>query len=163
VQHGSVRLERRARIEDGGQVLVLDVDEPHRLLRGLARLGGDGGDPLPDEPDDVRGQHRQVAQLAAVPDVSEIRPGEDGDDAGQLLGGRGVDRDDPRVRHRAGQAGDVQDAVRVVVAGVARLAGHLEGALVAHLGTVEGGAHAAASCSSRSSTRRVLTRAISVL
>ena len=46
LEQGRVRAQRRLRVEDAGEVLILDVDEPGRLLRRLLGLRGDQGDRL---------------------------------------------------------------------------------------------------------------------
>ena len=58
-------LDRRQRIEDGRQIVVLDADAPQRLVGQLATLGRHRGDLLADEPDLAARQHRHVAHVPA--------------------------------------------------------------------------------------------------
>ena len=102
------RLERVGhRLED----LVLDVDEGRRLVRRVARLGGDGGEhvadvrrrlALGDELSPVLGQ-RPLRALAG-----DVRRGQHGDDAGMSLGSRRVDAQDAS----AGMVREAKDPVQ---------------------------------------------------
>src|SRR6266700_4192502 len=51
VDQGSARTKRRVRIEDGGQLLVVDPDESCGFLRDLFGEGGHGRDLVPDAAD----------------------------------------------------------------------------------------------------------------
>ena len=135
VQQRRVGLHRLLDVDDVGQHLVVDLDQLQRLLGDRLRRGGDGGDGVAVVQHLLARHHaaRDVAevdhQLAGGGDqdghVGEIVAGDDGLDAGQLLGGRGVDRADARVRVRGAQHLADELAGQVDVGGVAGAAGDL--------------------------------------
>ena len=124
VDERSVRRERLGDVEDGGQLLVLDLDERERLVRRVRRLRGDGGDALADEAHLVDGEDGQVAHEAPDP-VGALRAGEDGTDAGHALGGGGVDAHDAGVGVRAPEHPAPQAVLRGQVSGEAEAPAHL--------------------------------------
>ena len=81
-----VRLERGLHVDDGGQRVVVDLDQLGGVDGGGLRLGDHDRDRLPDEPDPVGGQ-RRARQLrvddhqAVVGRQVEVGRGEHGDDA----------------------------------------------------------------------------------
>ena len=123
-----VRRERLGNVEHGGQLLVLDLDERERLVRGVRRLRGDGGDALADEAHLVDREDGEVAHHAPDP-VGTLRTGEDSVHAGQALGGRGVDAHDTSVGVRAAEHLAPQAAFGSEVGGVTEVPTHLVGAL----------------------------------
>ena len=115
VHHGRARLQCGLRIGHRWQRLVLDVDELERVLREVAAVGDDDGHALTDVAHLLRGQAAprvlgrvgtEVGQGAG--ELRGPRPGDHQVHAGSGLRGAGVDRDDPRVRHRAAQHRGVQ-------------------------------------------------------
>jgi hypothetical protein len=107
-----IGVERLASVDDGRQLLVLDVDQLERIARGVAVVGHDERDLLALEAHLVRGQHGlgvvghrghpgQVQRL-------EVLAGDHRAHLGMGERGGGVDRDDARVRERAAQHRAVQ-------------------------------------------------------
>ena len=84
--------------EDGRQLLVVDADEPGRLLGGVERLGGDGGHRLAVVLRLADRQHRPIAPLRPEPRhrLRQVGGGHHEPDARDGERGAGVDRDDPR-------------------------------------------------------------------
>src|SRR5581483_12416986 len=72
VDGGRVVGERGDRVEDGGQLLVLDLDERGSLFGGVAVVGGDGGDHLAGEAHLVHGEDGHVAHGAAEADGGHV-------------------------------------------------------------------------------------------
>ena len=109
---GRARCQRLLRVDDGRERVVLDVDELERVPRHVRAVGHDAGDLLALEPDLVGGEHGlRVAGQGRHPRQAvggERLAGDDGDDAGQLLGRRRVDVHDAGVRERAAQEREVQ-------------------------------------------------------
>ena len=107
VRPGVLVQDRRAvldgldRIEDSGEILVLDVDERQSFFREVGIEGSDHRDPLADESDAVTRQERHVEHAPSDQDVRKIPGREHGQDAGEGLGLGGVDPEDPRVGQRA--------------------------------------------------------------
>ncbi len=110
---------RLFRIEDRGQVLVLDLDPAERLLGEGDRLRGDERDRLADVADRLERQDRRVragahcaAGLAGQVGVQlrafDVLAGEHARDAGQRPCLRDVESDDPRVRPAAPKHLDVE-------------------------------------------------------
>ena len=119
VEHGRAVLERRARVDDDVERVVVDLDELGGVARELARLGDDRDDGLADVAH-LADRERVVPDLAArVGGDLEERVGEDRDlVAGQrpvharLLERRAdVDRDDARMRVRRAHEVDVAHPV----------------------------------------------------
>ena len=129
VQQQRAGLDGLSHVEDGGQRLVVDDDEGERAVGRLRIDGGDGGDRLADEPHDLAREHRHVQDAAAGHGPGEVGSGDDGVDAGELGGRRGVDAADARVRVRAAEHAAVEHAARAGVRGVARGARHLLAAI----------------------------------
>ena len=77
-----IGLHRLQRIEDRRQLLVLDLDQIQRLLRGVLIDGGDGGDLLADEAHAVARQHRQIGKRVAGQVGTHVRGRDDRLDAG---------------------------------------------------------------------------------
>ncbi len=101
VQDRRAVLDRLDRIEDGGEILVLDVDERQSFFRDIGVEGGDHRDPLADESDAVTRQERHVEHAPSDQNVRKIPGREHGQDAGEDLGLGRVDPENPRVRQRA--------------------------------------------------------------
>ena len=104
---------------DGGQQLVLDVDRAARRLGDGQGLGDDGGHPLATEPHDVVEQQGVVGVVEPVlvpggreRHVRHVLAGEDQLHPRQRLRRGRVDARDPRVRVRAAQHREVQQARR---------------------------------------------------
>ena len=112
--------EGGAHVDDGGQLLDLELDR----LGGVAglgqRLGDDGGDGVADVADLALGEDRvlrllhqlaeAVGDLPAAGDAAdggEVGGGEDLEHAGHRRGGGGVELRDPAVRHVRAQEVDV--------------------------------------------------------
>jgi hypothetical protein len=109
VDERGIGFERRERIEDGGQVLVLDLDQPGGALGGLGAVGGDGGD---------RGAVEARLRLENVAVVGADRA----EHAGELERGGEVQGLHARARVRRAQHGGVQHPRELQVGGVVRLA-----------------------------------------
>ncbi len=113
---GEPRIERGARVDDGGQRLVLDLDQLGRVARELARRGDDRGDRIADEARLADGEGVVLELPAGRRRDLEERLGQDrdlvagqrADHAGRLERRADVDRDDPRVR--VGRAHEVHEA-----------------------------------------------------
>jgi len=109
---GVVRTERRVldedgrgveggrHAEDGGQLLVLDLDEARGFLGRVLRLGRHRGHGLAVVLRLTHGDDRAVGELGpeARDRLGEVRRGHDQADAGHLLGGARIYGDDPGMR-----------------------------------------------------------------
>ena len=111
---------RLDRVEDGRELVVLDLDQPERLLGRLAVLGRHRGHLLADEADLVAGQDGHVAHRAADAVRRQVPARQHRVHARQRAGAAGVDRHDPRVRQRAPQDPGPQHARADDVGGVLR-------------------------------------------
>ena len=134
---GGAGLERFFLIEDEGEHFVIDGDVLQGFFGGVAIDGGYGGDGLTREADgivkriaalfgdllDVLGVLASAGPRAGAEDVFAVLVGDDGFDAGQGLGLRGVDTADARVRVGAAQDARVEHAGKVDVERVRGLAG----------------------------------------
>jgi hypothetical protein len=129
VQDRRVGGHRLDGVEDGGQLLVVDLDEVERLLRGVLVDGGDGGDALADEADAAAGEDGHVAQEGAVDSAVDVLAGDDRVDAGEGRGGGGVDAADESVGVGAVEHLAPEDAGQGEVGGVDGAPGDLVGAL----------------------------------
>ena len=104
-------------VEDGRQLLVVDLHERHGLLGLLGRRRGDGGDGIAHVACTL-GEHVLVLDLAAVrAEVAHIVRRQD--DAA-FRNGRGVDTDDPCVRKERTDDARVQHPRQLEVLGVTR-------------------------------------------
>src|SRR5207245_7209722 len=84
--------------EDRIELLDVDLDGSLRPGNGLARLGGDDDDRLPDEGDFVLGQQNLVLDDRAEQVVFEIVERVEADDARDVARGGGVEGTDTSVR-----------------------------------------------------------------
>jgi hypothetical protein len=135
-----VGVQRAARVDDDGQLLVLDLDQLERVAGRVAVLGHDEGDLLALEAHLVGGQHR-LGVLRHRRHPREVQPGQvgagdHGADLGVRDGRRRVDRQDLRVGQRAAQDRSVQHAGELEVVDVAALAAHEPRVLLARHATV---------------------------
>ena len=103
-------LHRVARVENRGERLVVDLDEPERRLRDRRRLRRDHGDLVADEADlavedelVVGGRLRAPLPRLGDDDARDVLPGEDRLHPGEAARPRGVDGPDAGVRMRAPQ------------------------------------------------------------
>ena len=118
-------------IEDGRQLLQVELDLRHRFQGRCLRLGDDGDDRLALVTDAVLGQHELL--LGLHPDEAQDRvavvrdvAGRQGtDEAGNPLGGGEVDAPDPRVMERAPDHLQVEHAREGAVGGVPGAARHV--------------------------------------
>ena len=116
VQDRRAVFERRARVDDDLEGLVVDLHELCRVARELPRLGDDRGNGLADVAHLPDGERVVLDLAAGVGGDLEERIGEDRDlvarqrpvDALQLVRRAHVDRDDPSVR--VGRADEVEVA-----------------------------------------------------
>ena len=122
--------ERLGNVEHGGQLLVLDLDERQRFVRGVSRLRGDCHDALAYEAHLVDGEDGEVTHEAPDP-VRVVRAGENGKDAGHAFGRRRVDAYDACMGVRASEHPAPQAALRGQVCGKAEVSAHLVRALYA--------------------------------
>src|SRR5262249_27090678 len=111
--------ERRARVEDGGNLVVLHVDEVQSFARRVRVDGRERGNWFSGVANPVDRYHRHIPEVR--PEVgaratgSEVIPGQHGDHARVALGAAGTDLDDPRVWKRAAQDGANEHAGDSVV------------------------------------------------
>src|SRR5262249_27236076 len=117
--------ERLVQGEDGGQHLVVDVDEFDRPARGLRVPGGDGGGLVAHVPHVLEGQRIQVGTEGTPLDLGGVGAGDHGVHAGQALGTGGVEAQDPGAGVRRAQDGAVQHAREPAVGRVDGVPGHL--------------------------------------
>ena len=120
-------VERFVDAGDGGEFLVLDVDEFDGGLGGREVDGGDGGDRLALEADLVDGDDGAVFLVGAVVGlhVDEFCRGEHGVDAGVRTRAAGIYAHDARVRQGAGYKSAERHARDLEVAGELRAARQL--------------------------------------
>jgi len=128
VELDRARLHRLERIGDHRQGLVLDVDQRHRVLGGVAVDGGHRRHRLPDEPDLVHRQAVLYDRLGAeggqrVRHLFRVLAGGHGKHAGQRAGPARVDARDARVGMRAPEDGGVEHAGKLHIVGVGGAAG----------------------------------------
>ena len=93
-----VGAERGFRIEDRGQLLVRDVDQPARLLRDLLGLGRHRGHLVADAANQVALQGQVVLRVAERM-LLDVAARDDAQHPGERLGPGRVDPRDARVRH----------------------------------------------------------------
>src|SRR5437868_5948080 len=122
-------LRRLLRVNDRGQLLVVNHDEVCRVARGVSVRGDDGRDGVADEVDLVRGEdsvvgHLQVGQVARARHGADllrhVLARVDGDDARRLQGLARVHTIYPRVRVDRAHEGDVQRVRQAYVVNVVR-------------------------------------------
>src|SRR3989475_7520456 len=101
VQDRRAVLDGLDRIEDGRDILVLDVDQRQSFFRAVGVEGADYGAHRADESDALTRQERHVEHAPSDQNVRKIPGREHGQDAGEGLGLGRVDPEDPRVRQRA--------------------------------------------------------------
>ncbi len=133
-------------VEDRRERLVLDLDLRGGLGRELRRLGRDGGDRVADEANPVGREDGLVLQVDAGVE-REVAAGDDGPDARHPGGLLGLHVEDPGVRMRRADDGDVEEPRELQVGGVLRRPRHLFEAVDARdVGSDDaGGAHAVTS------------------
>ena len=124
VQHRRPRRERRFRIDDRRERLVVDLDQLGRVLGDVARARDDDRDRLADVAHAVDGQHAPDAGLRLRPggdrrgerrEIEQILAGDDERDTLEGACSRGVDSDDPGMGIRAAVEGDMERAGRLDV------------------------------------------------
>ncbi|OGL02178.1 MAG: hypothetical protein A3D33_08035 [Candidatus Rokubacteria bacterium RIFCSPHIGHO2_02_FULL_73_26] len=149
--------QRRARVEHGGQLRVLDVDQLERRLGGGARLGRDRGDLVADAPDLAPLERRLVPGEAEGPGL-DVLARQHGEHARERAGARRVDAHDPSVGEPRAQDPAVGQPRQLEVVEVARAPRRLLGAVaLAHrlADDLEGRDHAqnftGSSCSPKTS------------
>ena len=110
------------RLEEGGQDLVVDLDQLQRAVRRVLVHRSHGGHLVPDEAHLVEGQGVLVRSPGDHPVLGgQVLAGDDRVDALQREGAAGVDPADPRVGVGAPQALGVQHPGQGDVVGVDRL------------------------------------------
>jgi hypothetical protein len=127
VDDRGVRAERSGGARGERQRLVVDLDQPERLLGGGRILGHDGHDRLAREPDLPDGDQGVVRDRVAVDEVHvrQVVCRDDRDHAGMLARGGRVDAADPSVRVGAAQQLGVSQPGHAQVHREAAPAGHL--------------------------------------
>ena len=124
VQDGRVRLERFFRVENGGQLLVFDLDQLKGLAGDFQCIGGNSGDRLADIAHLVAGEgHLVLQEDADIFLFRQILGRDDRAHAFERLGFGSVDRADTCMGVRGAQHRGVQHARQGHVIGVYRLAG----------------------------------------
>ncbi len=126
VHQRRARPHRRHRIEHGGQLCVLDLDEVERCLRDGRALGRHRGDLVAHTADLVRLQ-RDLVLGEAERVLLDLDAGEHGQHAGQRRRPCRVDPHDPRVGVPGSQDLAVDQPRQRQVVQVARAAGDLVG------------------------------------
>ena len=118
-------IEGRGDREDGRQLLVLDADQPRRLLGGVLRLRRDGGDRLTVVLRLAGGQDRPIDELRPEPGhrLGKVGCGHHQSDARDGQGGAGVDGDDPRPGAVEADELDLEDVLEADVGDVGLAAG----------------------------------------
>ncbi len=118
-------IEGRGDREDGRQLLVLDPDEPSRLLGRVLRLRRDGGDRLTVVLRLAGGQDRPIDELRSEPGhrLRQVGGGHHESDARDGQGGARVDGDDPSPGTVEADELDVEDVFEVDVGDVGLAAG----------------------------------------
>ena len=113
--HRGVGVERAARVDDGLERFVLDVDQLERVAGRVVVVGDDERDLLALEAHLVGREHRlpvgRHRRHPRHPPRLEVAPRDDRVDPRQRQRRRGVDRDDPGVGERAAQDRAVQHPV----------------------------------------------------
>ena len=150
VELGCAGQDRRLQIGDGGEWLVVHVDQVKGVLRDIGIVCDHRGDRLADVPDPVVGQHGggdgqhpvRAGALAAVGQRlleggAQLLAGEHGDHAGQGGGRCSVDAQDAGVAVDAAQDRQVADISRTQVVHVGGATGDQPGVLFA----LDAGAH----------------------
>ena len=129
------RDDRLARIDGGGQHLVIDLHQRRRVFRDIAAFGHDDGDGFARETGLVLGErpgHEGLLdggmghierQAARAHGLGQIRMGQHGHDAGQGQRRALVDALDQRMGVGAAHEGGVQHARQLHVIHIAALAG----------------------------------------
>ena len=113
-------------VVDGRELLVFDVDEPERRIRGVLVDGCNSRNGFTDETHHVRGDDGDVDHRAAIAGVRErVRGGHDRMDPGGLSCPSRVYAHDPGVPIRRAQRPAPQHAVELDVGGVGRPASRL--------------------------------------
>ncbi len=121
------RLHGRARVGDGAEGFIVNVDQLQRILGDVAVLRDDHGDRIADVADFVRCQRCLLRALQAGYDSGahgngfhsrHIGRGQDAEDAGQFQRRRRIDFDDARVGVGAAQNRGVRHAGAVNIADV---------------------------------------------
>ena len=114
VDQGSARTKRRVRIEDGGQLLVVDPDESCGFLRDLFGEGGHSRDLVPDAADLAAVGRATLEGQVILGEADGMLlhavGGDDGEHARERLGGARVDAAHPRVGILGPQNGPVGHA-----------------------------------------------------
>ena len=128
VQGGGVRFHRGLGVDDGGKLVVLDLDSVCSVARDVAILGYDDGHGLADVAHLV-GRHREVvgrgegrANGHRAEVVGQLRPGDDELDAVHGGSGARIDPRDDAVGDVAALEGEVQHARQLDVIDVGGLA-----------------------------------------
>jgi len=128
VHERGARRERGRRVEDRGQLRVLDADEVERRLGELRRFRRDRGDLVADAAD-LAALERRLVPGEAEPDRLDVVARQNAEDARERPRPRGVDPEDPRVRDARAEDLPVGQARQLEVVEVARAARHLLGAV----------------------------------
>ena len=160
-----VGIERPARIDDGRQQFVVDVDQLERVARRVSVVGHHERDLLALEAHLVGGEHGlRVGRDRLHPGDAAVLEIPAGDDRVHLrvLERRGrVDRDDPGMRDRASQDGAVEHPRQLhVIDEVALAANEARVLLAPHAAEADrvpvGIAHVRARCSAAQRTERTI-------
>ncbi len=123
-------VDRRLRVEERFEHLVVDHDGGERPSTGLGVVGGHRGDRFPDVADDVGREHRLVLADQAVGRLAgNVGGGDHRLHPVDLPGTADVDRADPGVRMRRSQRCPPQTSVGGEVGGELEAPLHLRGAV----------------------------------
>ena len=108
MQHWCVRRYCLLRIDDGGQRLIVDLDQVERVFGDIAVFGDDKRNGLPDIAHPIAGNRPAFdiglySHRHAAGEPRHVRAGHDGKDAGQRAGGIRIDRPDLGMAMRRAQ------------------------------------------------------------
>ena len=116
--------DRHQRIENGGQLFILDFDQLRRFFRDVAVLGRHDGHFLADEAHAISRQHGHVSQPSAGQYRGNIRRGEYGQDSRIGSCPPGIDATNASVRIGAAQDFAPYRARQKIIGCVKRFSGN---------------------------------------
>src|SRR5712692_9559133 len=106
------------RLEDRGQLLVLDVNQGEGFFSDVRRLGRHGDDFFPDKTDTVTGKDWDIEQEPADAHLRQTGAGQYGVNPWQASGLRDIDGEDTRVREGTPQTLPPQQSWQRDICGV---------------------------------------------
>ena len=125
MEHGRLRHHGLKRIEHCRQLLVFDVDQMNRFLRGIGIDGGHRCDIFADVANPILRQYRHIFEHRADKLGIEISCGDDRLYAGQIFRPADIDIDDTRVSIGTAQHLSPQSTGPIMIGGIAQSAADL--------------------------------------